>query len=611
MTNPATSGVELPEMDLLRKFDVPAPRYTSYPTADRFNASFGAEDYRKALAGRADAKEPADLSLYVHVPFCNDVCFYCGCNKIVTRDHSRSAEYIEMIGREADLVKEAVTGSTELEQLHFGGGTPTFLTNDELTLMMETLTKRFPLAQGGEFSIEVDPRTCDADKVKHLHDLGLNRMSLGVQDFNPDVQKAVNRIQPFEMTKATMEAARENGFESINMDLIYGLPKQNRGTFEKTIDQVLELSPDRIALYHYAHLPNHFKPQRRILPADLPDTVEKVNIMFDAIKRLTANGYRYIGMDHFAKETDELSVAQKEGSLQRNFQGYSTKAECDMIALGVSSISKIGSAYACNPRELEDYYAAIREGRLATNRGYLLNADDEMRRYVIMKIMCNFELRKRDVEERFGIKFDETFAYELGKMKPYVKHELVELYDDRLVVSAKGKIFVRAVAMHTSTATCANPPARAATPASPKRPGTARPAGRLRTPGDDARTLRRPPPVRRASPFCTIRPPFRPSGHENPHSDRELQGRTHAMGVKYEFSSRVFTKAPDTPFMPRPALPAVSQSGPPRSSPSPPQADRPPFPPPAGASRLRMQLHGTELTKTYRRWNGPDQAHAA
>ena len=448
MTNPATSGVELPEMDLLRKFDVPAPRYTSYPTADRFNASFGAEDYRKALAGRADAKEPSDLSLYVHVPFCNDVCFYCGCNKIVTRDHSRSAEYIEMIGREADLVKEAVTGSTELEQLHFGGGTPTFLTNDELTLMMETLTKRFPLAQGGEFSIEVDPRTCDANKVKHLHDLGLNRMSLGVQDFNPDVQKAVNRIQPFEMTKPTMEAARENGFESINMDLIYGLPKQNRGTFEKTIDQVLELSPDRIALYHYAHLPNHFKPQRRILPADLPDTVEKVNIMFDAIKRLTANGYRYIGMDHFAKETDELSVAQKEGSLQRNFQGYSTKAECDMIALGVSSISKIGSAYACNPRELEDYYAAIREGRLATNRGYLLNADDEMRRYVIMTIMCNFELRKRDVEERFGIKFDETFAYELGKMKPYVKHELVELYDDRLVVSAKGKIFVRAVAMH-------------------------------------------------------------------------------------------------------------------------------------------------------------------
>lgn len=448
MTNPATSGVELPEIDLLRKFDVPAPRYTSYPTADRFNSSFGPEDYAKALAGRAEAKEPADLSLYVHVPFCNDVCYYCGCNKIVTRDHTKSEEYIRLIGREADLVKEHITGSVELEQLHFGGGTPTFLTNDELALMMETLTKRFKLAENGEFSIEVDPRTCGPDKVAKLREIGLNRMSLGVQDFNPDVQKAVNRIQPFEMTKETIDAARANGFQSINMDLIYGLPKQTRETFAHTIDQVLELSPDRIALYHYAHLPNHFKPQRRILPADLPDTLEKVHIMFDAITRLTANGYRYIGMDHFAKETDELSVAQKEGTLQRNFQGYSTKAECDMVALGVSSISKIGGAYACNPRELEDWAAAVQEGRLATNRGYLLNEDDEMRRFVIMKIMCNFELNKREVEARFGINFDETFAYELGKMKPYVKHELVELTNDRLIVSAKGKIFVRAVAMH-------------------------------------------------------------------------------------------------------------------------------------------------------------------
>ncbi len=272
-------------------------------------------------------------------------------------------------------------------------------------------------------------------------------MSLGVQDFNPDVQKAVNRIQPFEMTKETLDAAREAGFESINMDLIYGLPKQTRETFAHTIDKVLELSPDRIALYHYAHLPNHFKAQRRILPADLPDTVEKAHIMFDAITRLTQNGYRYIGMDHFAKHEDELSKAQIEGTLQRNFQGYSTKAECDMVALGVSAISKIGSAYACNPRELDDWAAAISAGRLATNRGYLLNADDELRRYVIMQIMCNFELRKKDVEERFGINFDETFEFELSKMKPYVHHELVELYDDRLVVLPKGKIFVRAVAM--------------------------------------------------------------------------------------------------------------------------------------------------------------------
>ena len=283
MTNSETSGVELPDMDLLKKFDVPAPRYTSYPTADRFNAEFTAEDYARALAGRGTAKEPAPLSLYVHVPFCNDVCFYCGCNKIVTRDHSRSAAYIDLIGQEADLVKAHLTGSQELEQLHFGGGTPTFLTEDELELMMDTLTKRFPLAKtGGEFSIEVDPRTCGPSKVKKLREIGLNRVSLGVQDFNPDVQKAVNRIQPFEMTKETMDAARAEGFHSINMDLIYGLPKQTRETFAQTIDQVLELSPDRIALYHYAHLPNHFKPQRRILPADLPDTVTKVHIMFDA-----------------------------------------------------------------------------------------------------------------------------------------------------------------------------------------------------------------------------------------------------------------------------------------------------------------------------------------
>lgn len=447
MTTPETSGVELPDMDLLRKFDVPAPRYTSYPTADRFNAGFGVEDYERALAGRKDEKEPANLSLYVHIPFCNDVCYYCGCNKIVTRDHGKSAEYIKALGREADLVKAHLTGKQTVEQLHFGGGTPTFLTEDELALVMETLTSRFPLEEGGEFSIEVDPRTCGPEKVKKLREIGLNRMSCGVQDFNPDVQKAINRIQPFEMTKATIDAARECGFHSVNMDLIYGLPKQTRASFAETIDKVLEISPDRIALYHYAHLPNHFKAQRRILPADLPDTVTKVEIMFDAIRHLTANGYRYIGMDHFAKQTDELSIAQREGTLQRNFQGYSTKADCDMVALGVSGISKIGRAYACNPRELDDWYAAINSGKLATNRGYLLNDDDELRRYVIMKIMCNFELKKKDVEERFGISFDETFALELSKLKPYVKHELVELWPDRIVVSPKGKIFVRAVAM--------------------------------------------------------------------------------------------------------------------------------------------------------------------
>lgn len=447
MSNPATSGVELPDTELLRKFDVAAPRYTSYPTADRFHAGYTAEDYEAALRGRDQATKPAGLSLYTHIPFCNDVCYYCGCNKIVTRDHSRSSEYIDVLLQEADLVKNVMTGSKTLEQLHWGGGTPTFLTNDEIERLMGELAQRFPFAQDGEFSIEVDPRTCPTDKIEVLKRSGFNRMSLGVQDFNPEVQKAVNRVQPFELTRDVMQAARDNGFNSINMDLIYGLPKQTRDTFKKTIDQVLELSPDRIALYHYAHLPNHFKAQRRILPADLPGTVEKVNIMFDAIRHLTENGYRYIGMDHFAKATDELSIAQVNGTIQRNFQGYSTRAECDMVALGASSISYVDGNFACNPRDVEPYYEAIRAGRLATCRGFKLSQEDLLRRAVIMTIMCRFCLDKREIEEEFKIDFDSTFAYELRKLTAYAKHELVELTNDKIVVSAKGKIFVRAVAM--------------------------------------------------------------------------------------------------------------------------------------------------------------------
>lgn len=447
MLNPATSGVELPDDALLKKFDVPAPRYTSYPTADRFKGDYGVSDYEAALKSRNENPNKNGLSLYCHIPFCNDVCFYCGCNKIVTRDHEKSKEYIEVLLQEADLVKKFLTGPEKLEQLHWGGGTPTFLNNEEILYLMSELRKRFPFAEGGEFSIEIDPRTCPIDKIKVLREAGFNRMSLGVQDFNEDVQKAVNRLQPYEMVRDVLEAARSNGFESINMDLIYGLPRQTRETFKRTIEQVLELSPDRIALYHYAHLPNIFKAQRRIVPAELPDAQERVNIMFDAIRTLTANGYRYIGMDHFAKEDDELSIAQAQGTIQRNFQGYSTRAECDMVALGASSISFVDNNYACNPRDIESYYEAIRAGRLGACRGFKLNDDDRLRRAVIMTIMCRFELDKREIEAEFGIKFDEVFAHELKKLQAYAKHELVELTDDKIIVSAKGKIFVRAVAM--------------------------------------------------------------------------------------------------------------------------------------------------------------------
>ena len=447
MSSETLNGVELPDTELLRKFDVPAPRYTSYPTADRFNADFTAADYEKELRGRGSAEHPSGLSLYAHIPFCHDVCFYCGCNKVVTRDTKRADEYVKFLLKEADIVKEHLTGSQTLEQLHWGGGTPTYLSNDQILNLMDELRARFPFEDDGEFSIEVDPRSCDASKVETLQKAGFNRMSLGVQDFNADVQRAVNRIQPFEMTRDVILAARDHGFESINMDLIYGLPKQTRETFKQTIEQVIELSPDRIALYHYAHLPQHFKAQRRILPADLPGAQERVNIMFDAIRQLTQNGYRYIGMDHFAKESDELSIAQVNGTIQRNFQGYSTRAECDMVALGASSISFVNGAYACNPREIDAYYEAIRDGRLATNRGFKLSADDLLRRAVIMTIMCRFELDKKAIETEFGIDFDSTFAYELKKLQAYAKHGLVSLTNDRITMSPKGKIFVRAVAM--------------------------------------------------------------------------------------------------------------------------------------------------------------------
>ena len=447
MDNLASSGVELPDLSLLKKFDIPAPRYTSYPTADRFRHDITPEDYAEALRGRKSSKNQKALSVYVHIPFCSDVCYYCGCNKIVTRDHGRATEYLDMIAREADLAKDCLTGDTEIEQLHFGGGSPTFLSNEELERVVGIIRGRFTLQEGGEFSIEVDPRSCDASKVRKLFSLGLNRMSLGVQDLNPDVQKAVNRVQPYELVRDTMQEARSAGFKSVNMDLIYGLPLQTRESFAKTIEQVIELSPDRIALYHYAHLPNFFKPQRMIRDADLPSSLTKVGIMFDAIRNLTANGYRYIGMDHFAKETDPLSIAQKNGTLQRNFQGYSTRADCDMVALGASSISKVGRIYACNPREIDPYYEAIRAGHLATVRGFRLSDEDELRHWVIMKIMCQFEVRKQEVEERFGVSFDETFAWELKHLAHYEKHELVELHPDRIVVSPKGKIFVRAVAM--------------------------------------------------------------------------------------------------------------------------------------------------------------------
>lgn len=444
----ARNEVAIPEAALLQRFDVPGPRYTSYPTADRFVEAFDATSYANALAARASARVPAALSLYVHVPFCNTVCYYCACNKVITKDHGKATEYLQMIEREADLVAAHLTGSRSLEQLHFGGGTPTFLTNEELARLMEILTQRFPLEEKGEFSIEVDPRSTPPDKVRTLAALGFNRMSCGVQDFDPDVQQAVNRIQPFEMTKATIDEARASGFKSVNLDLIYGLPKQSRASFARTLDQVLELSPDRIALYHYAHLPERFKPQRRIDTAAVPGPQEKMGIMLDAIQRLAEAGYHYVGMDHFAKADDELARAQAQGRLHRNFQGYSTKPDCDLIGLGVSAISKIGPTYSANVRELDEYYDCLREGQMPTSRGIALDMDDLLRRAVIMSLMCHFEVSKEAIETAHLIKFDEYFKPELAALKRFEDEGLVEVTPEWINITPKGKLLVRAVAMN-------------------------------------------------------------------------------------------------------------------------------------------------------------------
>lgn len=447
----AIDTIEIPPPEVLRAFDRPGPRYTSYPTADRFGEGFGAEAFAGALAHRARSVAPP-LSLYVHLPFCDTVCYYCACNKVVTRQHGRTPDYIDAVVREAALVADHLARSgaserTPVEQLHLGGGTPTFLSNDELADLINRLTERFPLAPNGEYGVEVDPRSTPPDKVARMAQLGFNRMSVGVQDFDERVQRAVNRMQSFELTQATIAAARASGFRSINLDLIYGLPLQTRASFSRTLDRVMAIAPDRVALYHYAHLPDRFKPQRRINVEDLPSPAEKAAIMFDAIERLTVAGYRYIGMDHFARDDDDLARAQARGRLHRNFQGYSTRAECDLIGLGVSAISKLGPTYSQNLRTLDEYYDALAADGLPTARGVMLDREDVLRRAVIMALMCQFLVSKDAVAEAHLVDFDKHFAVERAELRPFIEAGLVEETPEWITVTPRGKLLVRAVAM--------------------------------------------------------------------------------------------------------------------------------------------------------------------
>jgi oxygen-independent coproporphyrinogen-3 oxidase len=433
--------------ELLRRFDRPGPRYTSYPTADRFVEAFGPDQYRVALSNRAIGGICRPLSLYVHLPFCNTICYYCGCNKIITKDHGRSAKYLKYLAREMRLITDVIGSGQRLEQLHLGGGTPTFLTREELGELVGSVGEHFGFVADGEYSIEVDPRSCDAETVHTLARLGFNRISVGVQDFNPEVQKAVNRIQPLALTESVIVAAREAGFKSLNLDLIYGLPKQTVATFGATLHEVLRLAPDRIALYNYAHLPTVFKPQRRIAETDLPSAEERLQILSQAIHTLTFAGYTYIGMDHFARPEDELATAQRRGRLHRNFQGYSTRAECDLVALGISAISGLASAYSQNVKTLDDYYDRLDQGVLPVMRGIELTADDLVRRAVIQALMCHFQVSMSAIEIAYLIEFERYFAPELAALREYEDLGLVKLEGDWISVTPRGRLIVRVIGM--------------------------------------------------------------------------------------------------------------------------------------------------------------------
>jgi oxygen-independent coproporphyrinogen-3 oxidase len=435
------------DADLIRRYDSRGPRYTSYPTALQFNEQLTEEDYRRnASASNASG---APLSLYVHIPFCHSLCYYCGCNKIVTRNEERVATYLKNLYREIDMQAELFDRARKVEQLHFGGGTPTYLDEKQLRDLMGKLGEAFSFdtSDQRQFSIEVDPRTVDAAGIRLLTELGFNRLSLGIQDFNPEVQQAVNRIQSIEQTQELVDAARASGFKSISFDLIYGLPLQTVASFDNTLDIVIGMRPDRFAVYNYAHLPQRFKGQRMINAEDIPAPETKLEILEKTIERLTAAGYLYIGMDHFALPDDELVLAREGGTLQRNFQGYSTHRYCDLVSLGVSSISKIGNMYAQNSVTTMEYEAMLEGGHLPIRKGLVVDDDDLLRAQVIQALMCYDQLEFDAFDAASGIDFREYFGEELAQLTPLEEDELVEVNDQAIRITPKGRLLLRNIAM--------------------------------------------------------------------------------------------------------------------------------------------------------------------
>ena len=433
--------------DLIKRYDKSGPRYTSYPTAVQFHEGFGEADY--ARIARETNLSGRPLSLYFHLPFCDTVCFYCACNKIATKDRSKAQPYLDRVHRELALQAELFDRSRPVDQLHWGGGTPTFISHAQMQALMDKTRAHFNLRDddGGEYSIEIDPREVGPDTIALLRRLGFNRMSLGVQDFEPAVQKAVNRIQTEEQTFAALDEARRCGFKSISIDLIYGLPLQTVASFSNTLDKILAVAPDRLSVFNYAHLPEMFKPQRRIDAGQLPPPAEKLEILRMTIERLTGAGYVYIGMDHFARPDDELAVAQRNGQLYRNFQGYSTHADCDLLGFGVTSIAKVGNSYSQNVRTVEEYEQRIDAGRLPVYRGIELSADDVLRRDVITRLICHFELDKTAIEAEYAITFDDYFAVELADLGQLADDGLIVMDDRRIQMQPKGRMLIRNVCM--------------------------------------------------------------------------------------------------------------------------------------------------------------------
>jgi oxygen-independent coproporphyrinogen III oxidase len=435
------------DLPLINRYDKAGPRYTSYPTALELHDGFTENDYRQHIAKSNAAGGP--LSLYVHIPFCDTVCFYCACNKIITKNRAHAQPYLDNLCQEIAMQGALFDKNRVVNQLHWGGGTPTFLDYPQMQQLMTATREHFTLKNddSGEYSIEVDPRETNLHTVQQLRSLGFNRISLGVQDFDHDVQKAVNRIQSEAQTFAVLKAAREQGFRSTNIDLIYGLPLQTVDSFNKTLDKILHVSPDRFSIFNYAHIPSRFKTQRQINDADLPSPEVKLAILQSVGQRLAEAGYVYIGMDHFAKPDDELAIAQRQGLLHRNFQGYSTHSDCDLVGLGITSIGQVGDAYSQNVKDLESYDQLIKQGKLPVFKGVDLNDDDKLRRAVIMQLICHFELQFAAIEQAYAIRFSDYFADELNALVPMQTDGLLTVNKDGIQVLPAGRLLIRNICM--------------------------------------------------------------------------------------------------------------------------------------------------------------------